>query len=504
MSLARVTAWTLLAAAGFALLAPRAVAQNPLPKKPNTSEVEALRDAPIGGIPADKLKDARAALKTFAQYYTDVIAHPDVYKAPQELRDPKLPPLPTFDNLATELSKYTSPPKTNREPAAYLREFGFAFNEALKPLLVPNIEKPVEIIVRVNAARMLAHVARTGAPAHFPTVTSLLADPKTPTAVKVYLFQAAGALLAAPDITELKIRRHVALPVEVAKLVKTLQDCINDPGLIIEGASVTKPETMTEEQQAVIGYVRREAVRALGKVKFVRIPIPGPDGKPVLTPTPRDYHYPAYTLVRVAMSDPNLVPAPRSAEVADAVIGLCNMAPFEEQVKGGFRLVKEFNHDVAIEAVTAGLVTFAKPRAANPADNSVRWQWYAAELAGALRDWRLLFDPEYEPLLFVASKFNPATVPPGVDVLNNEVVPDVLAPMQKVDVTVQVKIVQLQKRFADLRAREKRNTLLFSNVPETTIEFPPPKKAAPPEKKDPPPKDVPKAKEPEKKDPPKK
>jgi hypothetical protein len=92
--------------------------------------------------------------------------------------------------------------------------------------------------------------------------------------------------------------------------------------------------------------------------------------------------------------------------------------------------------------------------------------------------------------------------------LNREVVPKVLAPMDKVDfqgrpTTDKVDIEDLQDRLGKMRTRPKRNTELFAGVPATTIEFPPPKKELPPEKKEPDKKEPPK-KEPEKKEPPKK
>lgn len=498
MSPARVTAWTLLAAAGFALVAPPAAeAQDKLPKVNNAavSEVAAWRDTARGGIPKEDLKKAREAFKAFAKYYVDMVTHPDVIKAPQELKTAGVIPPPTYDALVTDINRFIDPAryKGNLDPFDYLREMGNAFDALLKE----KIETDPDMIVRINAARLLAHVARTGAPAHWSTVSALIADPKTPTGVKVWLFKAAAQLLAAPDVQEPKIRHHAQVVNANAKdapqqnaqalgaLVKALMDCVNDPGLLVPGVSLDKPETLAEDQLAVIGYVRNQAVKALAKVKFVRVP--GPDGKAPL--------YPAYTLVRVAMSDPNLVPAPKPGEAADAVIGLCNMAPVEEQLNRSFKPVKEYSADVVVEAVTAGLVTFAKPRAANAFDNTLPWRLYAAELAGALRDWGPLFDPDAEPL--VSPRFNAALVPPGVAALSREITPLLLAPMDKTDPNgkpdpaARVNIEELQRRLGELRAKPKRNTLLFANVPQTTIDFPPPKKPAPsakePDKKDAPP-----------------
>lgn len=491
MTLARVTAWTLFALGGFALLAPTAVAQDPpFPKKPDTAFIRELRDKPRGGIEKTDLKRARESFKAFAKFVADTVAHPGVWRAPQELKviDPRLEPPPTLEDterttgLLTEINRMLIEPgvtrTTNLEPADYIREFGAAYDAALKEL----IETHPERIVRVNAARVLAYVARTGAPAHFATVTGLLANVNTPTEVKYYLLQAAGALLGAPDVNEMRVRRHGADAATVGALVKALQDCVTNPTMLVPGVSLAKPETLTEDQLAVVGFVRRQAIRALGQTKFVTVP--GPDGKTPL--------YPAHTLVRVALADPNLVPTPGPAEAAEAAIGLCNMAPVAEQLKGGFRPVKEYNSDVAVEAVTTALLTFSKPRA-NPFDRSLPWRTYAARLAEGLRNWRPLFDPDFEPAQ--PNKYNPALVPPGVEGLVRDVIPMVLAPMDKVtfdgkpDTTATVDVPKLQKRLSEMQARPKRNTQLFAGVAETSIEFPPP---APPKKEAVPPPPPPK------------
>jgi hypothetical protein len=481
MSLARVTAWTLLVACGFALTTPTATGQNPLPKK--NSEATRLvtyyrDDVPRGGIPKEDLKKVREQFKSFAKYYADVVAHPDVWKWSQDPKVLKLgevppPRLEGPDGILHDIDRFLIEPGVTRtnnvEPADYIREVGAAFDAVLKEL----IETHQEPIVQINAARVLAHVARTGAPAHFTTVTTLLSNANTPTGVKYYLLHAAAALLAAPDVYEPKVRRHAAKAEVIGALVKAVDDCITNPSMIVPGVALDRPETLTTDQLAVVGFVRRQAVRALGQVKFVTVP--GPDGKTPL--------YPAYTLVRIAMSDPALVPAPGPAEAAEAAIGICNMAPMVEQLKGGFKQIKEYNSDVAVEAVMNGLATFAKPRAGNPADNTLPWRRYSARFAEALRNWRPLFDPDFEPS--APTKFDAKLVPPGVEELNRDFVPIILAPMDKVDfagkadVGARVEIDRLQQRITQMRTRPKRNTLLFAGVPQTTVDFPPPKKELP-------------------------
>lgn len=463
----RTTCWTLLAAVGFALAAPSASGQMDLPKRPDTSKVIEFRDTPRGGIPKDRQKDARDALANFAKYFADVVAHPAVWKASQDFKldtpGVRVPTLEGPDGIFKELDRFIIEPipsssRINQEPADYIREFGVAFDAALKNQISTHPER----IVRINTCRLLAHVARTGAPAHFATVTELLSNANTPTEVKYYLFQAAGALLAANDPTEMRVRRHAADAKSVGALVKALEDCITDPAMLVTGLP-PKAADIPPDQLAVIAFVRRQAVKALSQVKFVTVP--GPDGKTPL--------YPSYTLVRVAMSDPALVPAPGPAEAAEAAIGICTMAPVTEQLRGGFAPVKGYNADVAVEAVTVALANFASPRAARADDKTLPWRTYAARIAEAMRNWRPMFDPDYDPAQ--PAKYDPQLVPAPVESMFKEVVPKILAPMDKADIATKVDLPWLNDRIRTLRANPKRNTRLFADLPQTSIEFPQPK-----------------------------
>jgi hypothetical protein len=465
MYCARITFLTLLLAGGFALTTPStANAQDPIPKKPDLQLVRNYLENPVRnvGIPKNELKQAQAAFNAFAKYIADVIAHPAMWKATQDFK-PEVPvnfPYPSLEGpvgLFRELDRFVLEPvtggtKVGGDHADYIRELGLALDTALKNL----IETHPEQIVKINACRTLAHVARSGAPAHYETLAKLIADPKTPTHVKYYAFQAAAALLAAGDAADIKIRKHSGEPNAVGALVKALQDCVTDPALILPGFQA---DTATADQLAVLGFVRRQAVKALAQVKFATLP--GPDGK---TPI-----YPAFTLVRVALKDPALVPAPGPAECAETVIGLCNMQP----------PAKGYNADIAIEAVANALYTWAAPRAANPGDRTLPWRTYSLRLAEALRGWRPLFDPGFDVLQ--PNKFDPTHVPKALEEMYKEVVPKVLAQIDKVtfegkpDTTVTVEADLLRQRARAMRDNPNRKKTLFEGVPETSVEFKQPK-----------------------------
>ena len=92
-------------------------------------------------------------------------------------------------------------------------------------------------------------------------------------------------------------------------------------------------------------------------------------------------------------------------------------------------------------------------------------------------NWRPLFDPDYDPAQ--PTKFSPGAVPAPVQELYQEVIPKVLAPMDRVDASGkpdvgaagQVDILWLKKRLDGLRAKPKRNTVLYVTNPKTNIDF---------------------------------
>jgi hypothetical protein len=322
-----------------------------------------------------------------------------------------------------------------------------------------------EPIVRLNAMRVLAVACKSGAAAHYPTVTALLKNANTPTQIKYYALQAAGNLLAAYDVNEYKIRKHSHGPKEVGELVAAVQECVVNPNAIVAGIPGGKIADATPEQINVTSFVRRQAIRALAEVRSVSLP--GPDGQML---------YPAYTLARVCLSDASLGIPSTPADCAEAIIGLCNMAP----VYMGNQ-VKNFNPDAAVEAIATGLLTFAKLRAGNPADRSLPWRGYSARLGYALRAWKPLFDPTFDP---TASDPNnpdkPGTytdrdVPASVNELIKRTQIDILGPIDKVgldgkpDLTATVDLEDLRRFLSQLHASPKRDPLLFRGVLATTI-----------------------------------
>ncbi len=471
MSLARLASLTLLALAGFALADSAARAQD-LPKKNNEAfrVINDLRDMP-GGMPKEKIPEAQKAFASFAKYYTELLAHPAIHKAPTEFKDLKLPDgtrPPTIDGdggILREMDRYLlypSPGARNigARQADYIREFGAVIDAAFKE----QIENAPDAIVRINTARAYAHLCRSGAAAHFPTVTAMLTNANVRPEIKNYALQAAGSLLAAYDPTELRTRRHAGDLKTVGALVAALQDSIANPALLVPGLPGNKLDEKTPADQfLVVAYMRRQAVKALGQCRFAVVA--GPDGKAPI--------YPAHTLCRVALGDPALFFPPSPGESADAALGLLNMAPVRILPDGRAEAVKGYSPEVVLEALTTALITFASPRAARAEDRTLPWSNYATKLAEGLQGYSKLYDPDFDPT--APNKADTRLAPAALDEFRKEVTARVLAPIDKATLAGRVEIELLRKRLQDIRNNPKRKTELVAGVAATSVAFPPPK-----------------------------
>lgn len=472
MPLARSLSLTVLALAGFALSGRPASAQD-LPKKDNEAFriINNLRDYPGGGIPKEELAGAQKAFVSFSKYYIEYVSHPLVYKSQTEFKDVKAPgfqtvmPIDGENGILHEMGRYLVFPapgarNVSAKQLEYVREMGAALDATLKE----EIEKAPDAIVRINLTRMYAHVCRTGAPAHYPTVTAMLTNANLRPEIKVYALRAAEELLAAYDPTELRTRRHSADLKTLGALVAALQECIEKPALLVPGLPGNKLDANTPvDQFLVVAYMRRQAVKALAQCRYAVVA--GPDGKTSI--------YPAHTLCRVALGDPALIFPPSPAEAAEAALGILNMAPIRILPDGRAEPVKGYNADVVVEALTSALITFASPRAARTDDRTLPWANYAARFAEALETYRKLFDVFFDPT--APAKFDALLVPAVYEEFRKEIVPGILAPLDKPDVAKPVRIELLRKRLQDIRNNPKRKTELFTGVPATSVAFPPAK-----------------------------
>jgi hypothetical protein len=485
MTLSRLTTWTFLIAAGFALLSGTARAQDPpFPTKSNAYNkavgmLNEYKAAPR--LDPNVLPTAREHFKTFADYYALMVAHPLIYRAMQDPSikapmDRAIPPLDGDNGLFREIQRFILEPSlqnvmpnggVGRGQADYIREFGAAFDAALKPI----IETHPDRIVRLNALRMLAVVCKGGASAHYPTIKELIATASTPPEIKNHAFQAAANLLSTYDVIDVASRRHSigwkndqqkgAGDQELAELVGAIEKCVLDPATLMADPKWKPGDPNSEE---VVRFIRRQAVKALAQVRFVAI-----------TRTDGTMIYPANTLARVCVSDPAVFPTigllPSPSECAEAAIGLCNMAPVKDKVR-----LKEYNETAAVEAVTAALVTFAGPRAEKLEDQSLPWRGYGLRLTEAFRNWRPLWDAGFNPLKPGANLTPP---PPVVNDLIQRAQVALLTPLDKVGsdgkpdlVAGRVNIEGLKDFLKQLRESKTRDPHLFIGNKATALPIP--------------------------------
>lgn len=280
------------------------------PRPPQYSEVIQYKGA--GAIPPTSMPKAKVAFDAFAKYLAEYVSNPKTHTAPQEFRS-EAPPFPagtpqTVDQLIAEIIRHLlvpSPiPVPNPHPpfgsfnlasgaadADYIREFGAALDQHLGAAVKQSNDR----IVCVNAARMLAVACRSGAHAHYPTITELITSPNTDPEVRYYALQGAANLLAAYDINDYRSRKHSHDAKAVGALIAAVQDCVLKSEALLPTVAVPVEKEVRKvvppDQVPVLQFIRRQAIRALGQARFAEFDVE--KGKTL---------YPAHTLALVAVS----------------------------------------------------------------------------------------------------------------------------------------------------------------------------------------------------------
>lgn len=375
---------------------------------------------------------------TFEQYYTIPDGGELRPRSPEQMFDTVLKDLegwlliPAFDVGDFRGSSFT------QDQADYIREFGAALDESIGAVLT----KGPPPVIRINAGRLLALSARSGAPAHYPTVSKLLTNSfvvlgkpaPTPPELLLEAIKAAEGLLAAPEpvwqfVNGPSKYRHTVGEEELIPFIKVLQEmAVKGPAGVAEKAAppvevrpaviATPPAdappapagkaelqatTLTPEQTAVLQYFRRYAVRALAKVRPDKL---GGGKLEVIRP--------AFTVAQIAVSDSSLALPPTVPEMAEAVLGLCGIAPTPDLnvnelltviAQGTYRVVQGKNDPDAVK------------------NTSVPWKVYAARLGQGLTRLRQ------------GTKTNPRLTPfvAPVNGLADVIAADVVTPLEKFD-----------------------------------------------------------------------
>ena len=148
------------------------------------------------------------------------------------------------------------PKKVSESQKDFIQVFGKACVERLRTILgTPEKPSKYEMLVRVNATRLLALLAKSGYEETADVAVEIIENPKESDGVRFYCFQALKNLFSAynPDFPEKSV---VSKPARELKAVLAL----------IHYITRTPPltaETPADELDA-LRYVRREAIRRLG------------------------------------------------------------------------------------------------------------------------------------------------------------------------------------------------------------------------------------------------
>jgi hypothetical protein len=374
-----------------------------------------------------------------AQSLVYPVTHVEYYFPPEPTKAELRPVLAanTLEARFEDLDRYVITASKGRDlkvdQADYIYWFGKSLDQAIRDVLNPKPKQagqPAPVppaIVQVNATRMLAIAAKSGAPTHFDTIYNLVNDPDCRPEILIYAIQAAENLFAAYDPLKRDTNSsfvHTIKDPEALKLAQALEAIVfrtrpygpppKQPGrtpaktaappaagkaappsniksdtkvdpkgklkvedkdgpkrIASEKASTPtagqmEADILAADQVRTVHYFRRAAIRALAQIRFPQFS----DANTQQTARP------LLTLAKVAVGDPSLGMQPTNDEVAYAVLGLCNM----------YR-VNELNNDVLCDVIAQGVVNFAMKKAANKDDKSIQWKRYSALLTAALVDW---------------------------------------------------------------------------------------------------------------------
>jgi hypothetical protein len=272
------------------------------------------------------------------------------------------------------------PKKFDEKQVDYVNTYGAAVINPLRKILFAEKDKAPKFdpFVRMNAARILSAVGKSGYDGVAALAVDILNHPKETDAVKLYALQALKHVLAAssPDNADKSTIRDAKL--ETAA-IQAITDFVLRPMAI--------PKDSPADEIEAFHYVRREGIRALGNVRFAVI---RSGGAVTLAP--------AVVLLRYALADATLQPAPTLPERAEALIGYLQLSPDREQqmdYAGWFvgravrDIVAEFN--ARKEPVSTGAEKPGAPVAAVPAPahrDYHPWKSTATKLSELIKYWK--------------------------------------------------------------------------------------------------------------------
>jgi len=355
-------------------------AQIPFPNQPKSDALNALQRMKLGTINVKEKPEYTNAFADLASFAADRLVHP-----PFNGEEPKGKATENIETLLEEVNGWCVFPKRNNVDETNNQiDNARVFVEKMDERLQFVIKQTPKRLVKVNAARMLAMIARVPVPyirtketkhALVDTFLKMIRDPQYPDEVKLYVFQGLGNILGAVDVKD-PTQGVIQDPDKLAEVCKELDKIIT---ATYPAPKVPADSPVYEDWAAVIQYIRREAVRAMAQVKYsvVRDRQRQPIARPL------------WTLLRVArydpQTDPAISPAFTPSERIEALIGICQMRP-DDLVN--LDLVAFFVSDALLELGVYHndqKAQFQKNPRFKPA---IAWKLYGYRLSEAMKQWK--------------------------------------------------------------------------------------------------------------------
>ncbi|HEV3204632.1 MAG TPA: hypothetical protein VGY77_09620 [Gemmataceae bacterium] len=280
--------------------------------------------------------------------------------------------------LIPDLKKPSSKQDVAQNQLVFTREF----SSRLAKYLLEVLDNP-RMIARVNAARILAKLGETGQEELADSFCQVIEDKNQFDGVKLYaLMGLKNLFLALPE--GFNPRNDKAEERELHS-IKTLIDLIH--------RKASYEPTASEEEKDAFRYVRREAIRALGRAR-----------KPVVIRMRVAEARPALELLKIVVKD-GLDPEPSISEQVEAAVGICQL-----QTKN----VDKYQPDYAAYFIGRLAVDFAgRFEQERGQESKIDYKYYGYLFKEALAGWKAEADGKIPYLSDMIAKAAP--------VLNNVV-----------------------------------------------------------------------------------
>jgi hypothetical protein len=308
-----------------------------------TAELKQFHELRKGG----SLANAGELLDHAAQWYAYRLTH-------TEYQEPKLAS-PGMHDLVRQALDQIIDLRDPRKPATraqqeYMKEFGKRFAARLQ-----EVVKNPKVIARVNAAIILARLAKAGQEDAVNVLVEVLQDPKENDAVKLYALRGLRDLFASgrgeSPFTD-KERE--------ARVITALLDYV--------AHKPTLSKEAPPEEVAAVNFVRAEAVAALGQTIY-------PAGTKMVAKVAHIERPTALTLLRVLRKD-GIQPDPSLAEQVAAAAGICQLHSKE---------LDQYNPDYAAYHIGRFIVEFVSLyNSRGQQEKKEPWKIYAHHLRNGL------------------------------------------------------------------------------------------------------------------------